>query len=173
MSENRTDMSVSSPTKIFLDTCVFDWFIDDLRGATLLAQFQTGKLQAVVFPEVSKEIHDIPERKADRRERLMAILRPFFPLQRTLVPVSGLARSGAAVSARRGAVELREKLRAVGFRKLDIIHLMNAHYSECRIFLTNDREDIIRRKALLEPWLGFEVLRPSELLDRLETSGRV
>lgn len=82
--------------KVFLDTNVFDWFIDDPRGRSLLLRFQDGDVQGVVFPEVSKEIYDIPESKAQRREALLEVLRPFFPVHPTLVPVAGLARAGAA-----------------------------------------------------------------------------
>jgi hypothetical protein len=156
--------------KAFLDTCVFDWIVDNPRGQELLDKIEAGVVETRVCPEVSKEIHDVPDAKARRREQLLAVLRPFFPVRPTHVPVAGLARSGAALSAPARAEVLRKELKAIGLRKLDVIHLMNAHFERCPIFLTLDKRDIIRRKQVLEPLLGFEVFRPEELLARLATT---
>lgn len=57
-----------------------------------------------------------------------------------------------------------------GFRKLDVIHLMNAYYSRCDVFLTNDQEDFLRRGSALYARFALEVLQPSELLDRIDTA---
>ena len=162
-------MSADAPMKLFLDSCVIDWLADDPRGPALFEKFQTGELQGAIFPEVAKELNDIPAEKADRRAKLMTVLRPLLPVQLSLVPVSGLERSGACRTAPTGASELREELKKLGIRKLDVLHLMNAHSARCQVFLTTDQEDILRRKNVLERRLGFEILRPSEFLDRLES----
>ena len=153
--------------KVFLDTCVFDWIIDNTRGQELLDEIKAGVIEPTVFPEVSKEIQDVPETKAQRREELLATLRPFFPVRPTHVAVSGLARSGVARSAPVRAEGLREELKALGLRKLDVIHLMNAHFDRCPVFVTLDKEDILRRKGVLERLLGLEILTPEQILVRL------
>jgi predicted nucleic acid-binding protein len=153
--------------KIFLDTCVFDWIIDNTRGQELLDKIKAGVVEPIVFSEVSKEIHDVPEAKAQRREQLLALLRPFFPVRPTHVAVAGLARSGAARSAPVRAEGLREELKTLGLHKLDVIHLMNAHFERCPVFVTLDKEDILRRKDVLQRLLGLEILTPEQLLVRL------
>ena len=87
-----------------------------------------------------------------------------------LVPgaaVAGLARSGAARSAPARAEGLREELKALRLHKLDVIHLMNAHFQRCPVFVTLDKEDILRRKDILERLLGLEILTPDQILVRL------
>jgi hypothetical protein len=153
-----------------LDTCVFDWILDQPRGPELLDRLQAGDVEVAVFPEVSKELHDVPETKADRRGRLLAILKLFLPVRPTRIPLAGLARAGAMRVATRAAAALRQELRHMGFRKLDSLHLINAHLERCSVFLTTDKEDILRRKAVLEARLGLQILSPQEFLDRYPPS---
>lgn len=157
--------------RVFLDTCVFDWIVDEARGKELLARLTDPATEVVVFPEVSKELHDIPEAKAERRRRLLELLERFLPVRPTHIPVMGLARVGASRRATAEATSLREELRAKGFRKLDSLHLINAHLERCDLFITNDKEDLLRRRSALEARLGFQILTPQELLARLSSGG--
>lgn len=158
--------------KVFLDTCVFDWILDHPRGPELFGFLTSGRLEAVVCPEVSKELETTPQAKAERRKRLLTTLNGLLPVRPTHIPVAGLGRSGAIISASPRAVELRDKLKEMGFRKLDALHLINAHIERCDLFVTTDKEDIIRRKAILEQLLEFKILQPDELLDRLTMGPR-
>ena len=158
------------PLRAFLDTCVINWFLDAPEGPALLAEFIDGTVRGVVSPEVSEEICATPD--DGRRGRLKAIPQVFFPVSPTLVPVANLARSGVARSAPAGADALRDELKSIGFRKLDILHLINAHYSKCDLFITKDKEDILKisRKAVLETRLAFRILHPADLLIELTST---
>jgi predicted nucleic acid-binding protein len=155
--------------RVFLDTCVFDWFLTDPNGPKLYAFIRSGVIEGFVFPEVATELYKVPDAKAEKRERLLALLRPLLPVRLTYVPTLGVMRLGTArADAPAGAAALREQLkRTFRFRKPDVVHLMNAHYAKCDVFLTNDREDILKRRPALEALLGIAILTPTELYERL------
>lgn len=150
--------------RVFIDTNVFDWIVDDPDGPRLHALLQGLTSQCVVCPEVARELHAIPDSKAPRRELLLTVLASFQPLSPTRVPVMGLARVGAAIQAPPDAIHRRAELVALGLRKLDVIHLLNAHYHQCQVFLTSDREDILKRRDTLEELLSLRPVRPAEFI---------
>jgi len=41
---------------------------------------------------------------------------------------------------------------------------MNAHFERCPVFVTLDKKDILKRKDILERFLGLEILTPEQLL---------
>src|SRR5262245_9618559 len=95
--------------KVFLDTCAFNWIVDDGRGPELLAVLRSKRVDLYLPPEIASEIHKTPDAK--RREELLEVLRPFGPLQPTRVPISGIMRSGLAIAAPSNADALRQQLK--------------------------------------------------------------
>ena len=133
------------------------------RGRSDVARHALGQY----LGPVSKELHAIPAIKAERRKSLLDLLGRFLPVRPTRIPILGLARLGAAVIATPHATALRAELKRMGFRKLDAAHLINAHLARCQVFVTNDKEDMLRegRKEALERLLGLQILTPAEVLD--------
>jgi predicted nucleic acid-binding protein len=152
--------------RVFLDTCILNRIADDRDNCRdLLPLISAKRITPVVAAEISTEIH--ATKYPERLETLLAVLRPFFPVTPTNVPVAGIARSGAMRSAPKDAEELRAKLLKLGFTGWDVLHLMNAHYERCNVFLTTDNDTILEHRDKLAGVLTPAILSPQELFGRL------
>ncbi len=131
---------------------------------------ERGIVSAIVAADNAHEVHRIPDGKADKRERLQALLKSrFFPLAPTHVPILGIARLGLARIATPYVMKLRDQLKDVGIIGLDSNHLINAKQERCEVFVTLDK-GILKKAVEIRRILGVECLEPRDLLERLEVS---
>jgi len=136
----------------------------------LLDAVERRDVSAIVAADNAYEVHRIPDEKADKRERLQALLAAnFFPVAPTHVPVLGIARSGLARVATPHVMELRGQLMADGIEAPDAHHLINASREQCSLFVTLDK-GILRKQEHIGRILGLECLSPEELLARVKGS---
>jgi hypothetical protein len=151
--------------KCFLDTNVLDWILEHPRGEDLLRLLELGIVSGVTAADNAYEISRIPLEKADKKERLRALLLGrLTPVALTRVPIAGIARMGAARVATDQVMELRDQLKAFGIAGLDSNHLINAEYEGCEYFLTEDAR--LRKKAgRAQALLAVRCLSPEEFLD--------
>jgi hypothetical protein len=107
--------------KVFFDTCVLNWMVDNPRGRELRNAITAGRIALVLTPEVSQEIHDTTN--SERLETLLTELRPLLPVSPTRVPMArrdidpktgrttkGLARAGVMLAALRRTDVLEKRL---------------------------------------------------------------
>jgi len=148
--------------KCCLDSNVLDWIVDDERGSDFMDLVERGAVSAVVAADNAHEIHRIPDGKAEKRDRLRALLKDhFFPLAPTHVPIMGIARFSLARFATPHVMSLREQLKEVGIVGLDSNHLINASREKCEAFLTLDN-GILRKAVEIRRILAVECLDPGQ-----------
>ena len=160
--------------KCGLDSNALDWIVDDPRGIELMDQIESGAILAIVAADNAHEVHRIPDSKAEKRERLQALLKSSFrPLAPTHIPISGIARAGLARIATPEVMELRRQLETIGVAGLDANHLINTSREGCEVFVTLDG-GILRKRDQILRLLRVKCVQPNDPLAMLqaETSAR-
>ncbi|MGH7323957.1 MAG: hypothetical protein ACREJ9_04830 [Candidatus Rokuibacteriota bacterium] len=165
--------------KVYLDACVIDWLLDDARSADFLALIRERRLKAFVGGDVVAEIAATPLTKGDRRLRLLSVVfGGVLRLAPTRIPiVGGRPPLGRAPLRRRSVVRstpappeaaaLLRKLRAIGIRKLDSVHLIEAALASVASFVTTDKKDLLKKRPKIKAETCVDVMRPEDVLRRL------
>lgn len=145
--------------KAFLDTPVFDWFLDSGQAEAL--KLVATRVRLVTGPEVAIEVRRAPPDKRAKLEELLALC---FPLVPTRLPRAGMARSGLARVATPAGEALHAKLAALpAVNKLDPTHLLNCAAERCDVFVTCDKR-VLNKAAVLSEFCGFTVVHPKTFL---------
>ena len=135
--------------RVALDANVLDWLLEPAHLNALLGLRNRQLLDPIVTAEVAHEIQRMPDKKAARRQALQELISSHFkPVKPTFVPIMGLARLGLAYIATPRTQEFLTAVRERGLRRLDALHVTNAHFHECVAFLTRDRRLLKKQEAI-------------------------
>ena len=165
-------------TRAYLDACTIDWLLDDPQSVDFLALIKEGQLEAFVGGDVVAEIASTPSAKRDRRLKLMGIVfGGVLKLTPTQIPIlRGRPPSGNVPLRRRSmawsipvppqATVLLAKLRRLGMRKLDAVHLIEAELGRATAFVTTDKEDFLLKRVKIKTVTRVDIMSPEDLLSQ-------
>jgi predicted nucleic acid-binding protein len=146
--------------RVALDANVLDWLLEPNNLSMLLELRERGSLEPIVTAEVAHEIDRMKGEKTEKKAALkQMIVDHFKPVKPTWIPIAGLVRSGLAYIATPRTQGFLAEIRAHGLRKLDALHVTNAHFHQCVAFLTLD-ERLLKKQSRIKSLTALKLERP-------------
>ena len=129
---------------------VLDWLVANPDQLAVLLRLQQHRvIDPIVTAEVVHEIRRIPPNKETWRRALQDLIASHFvPVKPTVVPIAGIARAGLMVAATPRTIAFLHAMRALGLKRLDALHVTNAHFHDCAAFLTFDKHLLRKQEAI-------------------------
>lgn len=154
--------------QIGLDACVIDWLLESPRAPEFLEVVRQGKVTVWLSGDVVTEVHraqDLP-----KRHRLLMLLftnfRKFLPTEAYVIERDrGNRRKLTGILGTPRAMALQRTLSAIGVKKSEAVHIVDAYLGGCSVFVTLDRRDILRRRHAIKQRIQIDVVDRDELLD--------
>ena len=161
--------------KAYFDSCAVDSVVDGPHAEALKARIADGQIEAWVAGDIVSELARTPLTQRDRRLRLMSVIgRVLKPVPTNIPIVGGRPVDPAAPIGKRKKLwtivatpegqAMFAALKGIGISKLDAVHLVEAALANADVFVTNDREDLHRKRESIKKITNVEVVSPEELL---------